>query len=203
MRPTTHRTALALAALTLLLAGCGTEAGSEGGGGSDSASPSPPPSASPSSSCTTVTGDLDASDSGDTVCLAVGDTVRISLDGTKDRPWQPVGVKGSGLEATNSGIVLLPGDASAAYKAVSAGHGTPEFLPPPVRHRDRQGLLQRHSGVVGHRGGHLSATASPADTFSEVVVVPGKYQRQLPAAVAVTLVLSRPRLSVVTVLTVL
>ncbi|MDH6548824.1 hypothetical protein [Streptomyces sp. SAI-041] len=123
MRPTTHRTALALAALTLLLAGCGTEAGSEGGGGSDSASPSPPPSASasPSSSCTTVTGDLDATDSGDTVCLAVGDTVRISLDGTKDRPWQPVGVKGSGLEATNSGIVLLPGDASAAYKAVSAG----------------------------------------------------------------------------------
>ncbi len=43
---------------------------------------------------------------------------------------------------------------------------------------------------------------SPADAFSEVVVVPGKYQRQLPACVAVTLVLSRPTLSVVTVLTV-
>lgn len=28
---------------------------------------------------------------------------------------------GSGLEATNSGIVLQPGDASAAYRAVSAG----------------------------------------------------------------------------------
>ncbi|WP_020136673.1 hypothetical protein [Streptomyces sp. 351MFTsu5.1] len=125
MRRTTHRNALALAALTLLLAGCGTEAGSEGGGGSDSASPSPPPSASPSpspsSGCTTVTGDLEATDSGDTVCLAVGDTVRISLDGTKSRPWKPVTVEGSGLEATNSGIVLLPGDASSAYKAVSAG----------------------------------------------------------------------------------
>ncbi|MFF7641255.1 hypothetical protein [Streptomyces canus] len=123
MRPTIHRTALALAALTLLLAGCGTEAGNEGGGGSDSASPSPPPSASASASagCTTVTGDLDATDSGDTVCLAVGDTVRVSLDGTKDRPWTPVDVKGSGLEATNSGIVLLPGDANSAYRAVSAG----------------------------------------------------------------------------------
>lgn len=123
MRRTTHRTALALAALTLLLAGCGSEAGSEGGGGSDSASPSPPPSASPSpsSGCTTVTGDLKATDSGDTVCLAVGDTVRISLDGTESRPWKPVTVEGSGLEATNSGIVLLPGDASSAYKAVAAG----------------------------------------------------------------------------------
>src|SRR5690242_10516126 len=121
MRPTIHRTALALAALTLLLAGCGTEAGSEGGDGSDSASPSPPPSASASAGCTTVTGDLDATDSGDTVCLAVGATVRVSLDGNKDRPWQPVDVKGRGLEAANSGVVLLPGDASAAYKAVSAG----------------------------------------------------------------------------------
>ncbi|MFI0515503.1 hypothetical protein RKD19_002901 [Streptomyces canus] len=123
MRPTTHRTALALAALTLLLAGCGTEAGSEGGGGSDSASPSPPPSvsASPSSGCTPVTGDLGAADSGDTVCLAVGDTVRVGLDGTRDRPWKPVAVDGRGLEATNSGIVLLPGDANAAYRAVSAG----------------------------------------------------------------------------------
>jgi hypothetical protein len=55
------------------------------------------------------------------VCLAVGDTIRISLDGTRSRPWRPVTVDGTGLEATNSGIVLLPGDASSAYKAVSAG----------------------------------------------------------------------------------
>lgn len=34
-------------------------------------------------------------------------------------------------------------------------------------------------------------------------MVPGKYQRQLPADVAVTLVLSRPTVSVFTVLTVL
>lgn len=56
--------------------------------------------------------------------------------------------------------------------------------------------------MAGHRAGHLSLTASPTDTFSEVVVVPGKYQRQLPADVAVTLVLSLPTLSVFTVLTV-
>ena len=130
MRPTTHRTTLALAALTLVLAGCGTEAGSEGGGG-DTVSPPPsssspsvpsPSSASPSPSpeCTSAT-ELDAGDSGSTVCLAVGDTLRVSLDGTKSRPWKPVATEGGGLEATNSGIVLLPGDASAAYKAVSAG----------------------------------------------------------------------------------
>lgn len=116
MRRTTHRTTLALAALTLLAgAGCGTQAGS-GGGEGDTVLPSPPPSG-----CTTVSGDLDAAAGGDTVCLAVGDTVRISLDGTKSRPWKPVTVEGSGLEATNSGIVLLPGDASSAYKAVSTG----------------------------------------------------------------------------------
>jgi hypothetical protein len=51
----------------------------------------------------------------------VGDTIRISLDGTKSRPWKPVTVDGSGLEPTNSGIVLLPGDANSAYRAVSAG----------------------------------------------------------------------------------
>ncbi|MFK4098612.1 hypothetical protein ACI2L1_00730 [Streptomyces sp. NPDC019531] len=124
MRPTTHRTALALAALTLLLAGCGTEAGSQGGDG-DTVSPSPsssspPPSASSSPGCTHAS-ELDAGDSGSTVCLAVGDTIRISLDGTKSRPWKPVTTEGGGLEATNSGIVLLPGDASSAYKAVSAG----------------------------------------------------------------------------------
>jgi hypothetical protein len=120
-----RHTTLALAALTLLLAtaGCGSQAGSDGGAGSGTVSPSPSsaaPSAEPSPGCASGSG-LDAADSGDTVCLAVGDTVRVGLDGTKGRPWQPVAVQGSGLEATNSGIVLLPGDANAAYKAVSAG----------------------------------------------------------------------------------
>lgn len=125
MRRTTHRTTLALAALTLLAgAGCGTQAGDDGGG-ADTVSPPPPssspsPSASPSPGCTSVP-ELGVSDSGSTVCLAVGDTVRLSLDGTKSRPWSPVTVQGSGLEPVNSGFVLQPGDANAAYKAVSAG----------------------------------------------------------------------------------
>ena len=115
-----RRTTFAPAALlTLVLAGCGSQAGSDGGGGSDTVSPSPP-SSSPSSSCTTAS-ELNASDSGDTVCLAVGDTIRVGLDGTRSRPWKPVTIEGTGLEATNSGIVLLPGDANAAYLAVSAG----------------------------------------------------------------------------------
>ncbi|MBE8472509.1 hypothetical protein [Streptomyces justiciae] len=103
------------ALLTFVLAGCGSQAGSDGSDGSDTMSPSPP-----SSSCTTAS-ELNASDSGDTVCLAVGDTVRVGLDGTKSRPWKPVTTEGTGLEAGNSGIVLLPGDANAAYQAVSAG----------------------------------------------------------------------------------
>ncbi len=125
MRRTTHRITLALAALMLLLAGCGTQAGSSGGDDSDTLSPPPSPpasstSASPSPGCTSTT-ELDAADDGDTVCLAVGDTVRVSLDGNEKRPWKPLTTEGSGLEATNSGIVLLPGDANSAYEAVSAG----------------------------------------------------------------------------------
>lgn len=50
---------------------------------------------------------------------------------------------------------------------------------------------------------YFRVTASPADTTRAVVVVPGKYQRQLPAEVAVTLVLSCPVSPVFTVLTVL
>jgi hypothetical protein len=51
--------------------------------------------------------------------------------------------------------------------------------------------------------GYFRLSASPADAFSEVVVVPGKYQRQLPAEVTVTVVVSCPASPVVTVLTVL
>ncbi|MCT9077658.1 hypothetical protein [Streptomyces fulvoviolaceus] len=119
MRRTTHHTTLAVAALTLLLAGCGTQAGS-GEGDGDTVSPSPSTSTSPSPGCTSVP-ELDADDSGRTVCLAAGDTIRVGLDGTKSRPWKSVTAEGGVLEPTNSGIVLLPGDASSAFKAVSAG----------------------------------------------------------------------------------
>ncbi|WP_367320909.1 hypothetical protein [Streptomyces sp. HUAS ZL42] len=126
MRRTIRHPLLALATLTLLLAGCGTQTDS-GKDGSRTVSPPPtstPPSASASASASagcTAESALDAADSGRTVCLATGGTVRISLDGTASRPWQPVKADGSGLEATNSGIVLQPGDASAAFRAVSAG----------------------------------------------------------------------------------
>ena len=141
MRPI-RKTTLALATLTLLLAGCGTEAGNGKGGGGDSVSPSSPTSTPTATGCTTRT-ELGATDSGDTVCLAVGDTIRISLDGTKNRPWKPVAVDGSGLEATNSGIVLLPGDASSAYKAVSAGQ---------VRLSSQRPLCATETGRVSCKG---------------------------------------------------
>jgi hypothetical protein len=141
MRPI-RKTTLALATLTLLLAGCGTEAGNGKGGGGDSVSPSSPTATPTATGCTTRA-ELGATDSGDTVCLAVGDTIRISLDGTRSRPWKPVTVDGSGLEATNSGIVLLPGDASSAYRAVSAGQ---------VRLSSQRPLCATETGQVSCKG---------------------------------------------------
>jgi len=127
MRRTIPHTTLALAALALVLPGCGNQADSGKGGDGDSVSSSPTrtagPAGSPSpsaSGCTTAS-TLGASDSGRTVCLAVGDTLRISLDGTRQRPWKPITGNGSVLTPTNSGIVLQPGDASAAFKAVEKG----------------------------------------------------------------------------------
>ncbi|MFF4353362.1 hypothetical protein [Streptomyces sp. NPDC001530] len=118
MHRTIHRRTLALAALTLLLAaGCGTQNGGDAGG-SGTVSPSPTTSRK---GCTEAKAQLSAADTGHTFCLTTGDVLRISLDGTTSRPWAPVKVSGSGLEATNSGIVLQAGDASSAFKAVSAG----------------------------------------------------------------------------------
>ncbi|MFI1724675.1 hypothetical protein [Streptomyces sp. NPDC020489] len=97
-----------LAVVALLLAGCGTGAGNDSGG-----------AVSPSG-CPPVP-ELHAADRGRTVCLRVGGTVRVGLDGEKNRPWKPVTVEGAGLEAANSGVVLLPGDANAAFEAVSRG----------------------------------------------------------------------------------
>ncbi|MFE2533219.1 hypothetical protein [Streptomyces sp. NPDC059371] len=144
MRRTTHTRTIALAALALLLAGCGTQGGDDAGaGGTVSASPtggttspsptdgtvSPSPTggtASPSPTpsgpdCANATAQLGAADTGHTYCLAPGDTIRVLLDGTTRRPWKPVKSDGGALAATNGGIVLQPGDASAAYRAVSEG----------------------------------------------------------------------------------
>ncbi|MEU5597262.1 hypothetical protein [Streptomyces sp. NPDC020298] len=148
-RTTLHRTfAVAATAAALLLAGCGSQdGGGEAGSGSvsptpsspsqsqspsptptpsDSASQSTSPSASPpssptgSGSCTPRT-QLDATDNGRTVCLAEGQTLRLTLDGTKDRPWKPVTAEGGALKAANPGFVIQPGDATAAFEAVAPG----------------------------------------------------------------------------------
>ncbi len=124
MRRTIHRTTPALVALALLLAGCGTQAGSGEGGGGDTVAPSPTRTASPGTASPggcPAQAMLGAADSGRTVCLRPGGEVRITLDGTRSRPWKPITVSGAGLEAVNSGFVLLPGDASAAFKAVAPG----------------------------------------------------------------------------------
>jgi hypothetical protein len=146
-RTTLHRTTVvAAAASALLLAGCGTgsDDGTAGSGTvstspssstsrssspstsqSPSQSPSTPPSTSPSPTGTkeacTGQAQLTAADNGRTVCLTVGGQLRLTLDGSKDRPWKPVTTKGDALEATNAGIAIQPGDALAAYNAVKPG----------------------------------------------------------------------------------
>lgn len=117
MRPTHPHPVLALAALTLLLAACGTQGGVDAADGG-TVSPSP---TKHSQDCGTAPAELGAADTGRTYCLRTGGTLRLSLDGTATRPWTPVKADGGSLEATNSGIVLRPGDASAAFRAVSAG----------------------------------------------------------------------------------
>ncbi|WP_428935361.1 hypothetical protein [Streptomyces sp. ACT015] len=152
VRATTPRTALAVCALSLLLAGCG--GGTDGAGGAPSTArtlppsptssapptaatsaapttppvpsvtPPPPassrPAATPSRGCAPPA-ELGAGDGGRTVCVAVGGTVRVRLDGSGERPWRALAVGGEGLRAANSGLVILPGDATGAYRAVAAG----------------------------------------------------------------------------------
>jgi hypothetical protein len=117
MRRTTLSAVLAAAALCI--AGCGSP-GSAGTNGKVSPAPgtrSPDPSAG---ACADHL-ELTATDGGRTVCVAKGGEVRLTLDGTKSRPWKPVTASGSALEAINAGFVIQPGDATAAYRAVSAG----------------------------------------------------------------------------------
>ncbi|ALO94096.1 hypothetical protein [Streptomyces hygroscopicus] len=118
MRRTTF---LAPAAAALLLAGCGSQ---QDTGSSDKVSaPARTGTPSPTRSAGDCTGhvELTAADHGRTVCVTEGGEVRLTLDGTRARPWQPVAVSGTGLKAVNAGFVLQPGDATAAYRAVAAG----------------------------------------------------------------------------------
>ncbi|MET8815220.1 hypothetical protein ABZW47_24855 [Streptomyces sp. NPDC004549] len=112
MRRTTSR-ALAATALLLLLAGCG---------GESTPSASTKPSAVPSRSggCADQVR-LTSAAAGKTVCLKRGGELRLTLDGTRSRPWEPVRTSGHALTAINAGIVLQPGDATAAYRAAATG----------------------------------------------------------------------------------
>ena len=98
------------------------------GSASGPASPASPsaPSSGAAAPTATPTGctphvQLTAADSGRTVCLSTGGQIRLTLDGTKDRPWSPVTDTGAVLKATNAGFVVQPGDAVAAFDAVAPG----------------------------------------------------------------------------------
>ncbi|MFF7972811.1 hypothetical protein [Streptomyces sp. NPDC007905] len=112
-------TPVAIAAAALLLAACGPQNGGDKGGGSGKVSPS---ASAPSSDGRCVThAELTAADNGRTVCLVKGGELRLTLDGTRARPWKPVQASGTALKAINSGFVIQPGDATAAYRAVASG----------------------------------------------------------------------------------
>jgi hypothetical protein len=119
MRRTTT-TSLALAGTVLLLAGCGSKSGSAtDSAGAGKVSPSAPSASAPGGCASTV--ELKAADSGRTVCVAKGGEVRLTLDGTKSRPWKPVMTDGTALKAINTGLALQSGDATAAYRAAADG----------------------------------------------------------------------------------
>ncbi|MGW2762415.1 hypothetical protein [Streptomyces sp. NPDC001275] len=128
-RSTLHGTTVTAAAVTLLLVGCGAQHDGAGSGKDGTptrpttapASPSGPASPTGTASGCTNRAELTAADSGRTLCLTVGGQVRLTLDGTKDRPWTPVRSSGTALRAANAGIVILPGDAVAAFDAVTPG----------------------------------------------------------------------------------
>ncbi|MFF9405907.1 hypothetical protein ACF1B0_10285 [Streptomyces anandii] len=170
-RTTPHRiTVAAAAATTLLLASCGAQNDGKGsagsatasapaGGSSTSASPTPsasgsvPPSATPSDSASashpatpsgcTARVELIAADNGRTVCLTEGGQLRLTLDGTKDRPWTPVKATGTALKAANPGFVIQPGDAVAAFDAVAPG---------TARLTSSRPLCATHPGQVSCKG---------------------------------------------------
>ncbi|MFJ8791156.1 hypothetical protein [Streptomyces sp. NPDC102462] len=148
---TIHRTALAAVTAAILLAGCGGGTGAGGGTAPSSpasastsapaSSPAPrstpaprtapapssgpgtarPPSPAPTAGGCATTAELTAADNGRSLCLARGGVVRITLDGTAERPWKPLTASGDALKPVNPGFVILPGDAVAAYEAVTPG----------------------------------------------------------------------------------
>ncbi|WP_333777949.1 hypothetical protein [Streptomyces sp. IBSBF 3136] len=113
-------TPVAIAAAAVLLAACGSQSGGDkGGAGSGKVSPS---ASAPSAGGGCVPHvELTAGDDGRTVCVTKGGELRLTLDGTRARPWKPVRTSGSALRAINSGFVIQPGDATAAYQAVAPG----------------------------------------------------------------------------------
>ncbi|WP_405726879.1 hypothetical protein OG607_23620 [Streptomyces sp. NBC_01537] len=127
MRRISPHIALAVAGSALLLVtGCGTQTGTAGAG-SVAASPSPSPS-SPSSSatkagCKAETA-LTAADNNSTVCVTKGGQIRLTLDGTADKPWAAVEASGGALTPVNAGIGAPVGDRVSAYRASSDGKVT-------------------------------------------------------------------------------
>ncbi|WP_317443597.1 hypothetical protein [Streptomyces collinus] len=113
-------TPVVIAAAAVLLAACGSQSGGDkGGGGSGKVSPSA--SAPSTGGACAPHVELSAGDNGRTVCVTKGGELRLTLDGTRARPWKPVQTSGSALRAINSGFVIQPGDATAAYQAVAPG----------------------------------------------------------------------------------
>ncbi|WP_043260883.1 hypothetical protein [Streptomyces sp. e14] len=114
-------TASASASASASPSGSASVPGSPSGPGSASAPPSATGSAPASPSGCVRHVELTAADTGRTVCLTVGGSVRMNLDGTKERPWSPVKAEGGILKGANAGIVILPGDALAAFTASAPG----------------------------------------------------------------------------------
>lgn len=107
----------------LLLTGCGTQTGTAGAG-SVAASPSLSPSSSATKTGCKAEAALTAADNNSTVCVTKGGQIRLTLDGTADKPWAAVEASGSALTPVNAGIGAPAGDKVSAYRAASDGKVT-------------------------------------------------------------------------------
>jgi len=141
-----HPAGITALAAALLITCCGTPTESRSPG-SGTGLPSPPPT-STGRSCTSQAR-LTVADNGRTLCLTTGGQIRVTLHGAKDRPWAPVTATGSALKAANAGIAVRPGDALAAFDAVTPGTARLTSIRPVCpRHPGQNSCMSLQTWIV-------------------------------------------------------
>jgi hypothetical protein len=117
----------------LVMTACGSSPGTVAGGSTSSASPSPTGAASPSApaaadcgTATPRTGDLvelTRNDNGERLCVNLGATVEVLLQGTSADKWKPITSSSQLILAPKlePGLTIPAGWTGAAFEAIRSG----------------------------------------------------------------------------------